>query len=76
MKRLKVAVVGFGVMGKNHAGVYAALPYTDLVAVVDPSSERRAEAAQRFAVATYQDVAALWLELTLDAVRVAATTRF
>ena len=34
MKRLKVAVIGFGVMGKHHANVYAALPYTDLVAIV------------------------------------------
>lgn len=76
MKRLKVAVVGFGVMGKNHAGVYAALPYTDLVAVVDPSPERRAEAAQRFAVATYPDVTALLREHTLDAVSVAAPTSY
>lgn len=74
MKRLNVAVVGFGVMGKNHAGVYAALPYTDLVAVVDPSPERRAEAAQRFAVATYPDVAALLRAQTLDAASVAAPT--
>ncbi len=76
MKRLKVAVVGFGVMGKNHAGVYAALPYTDLVAVVDPSPERRAEAAQRFAVAAYPDVASLLREHTLDAVSVAAPTSY
>lgn len=76
MKRLKVAVVGFGVMGKNHAGVYAALPYTDLVAVVDPSPERRAEAAQRFAVATYPDVASLLRGHALDAVSVAAPTSY
>lgn len=78
MKRLRVAVVGFGVMGKNHAGVYAALPYTDLVAVVDPSEERRAEAAQRFAVATFPDVATMLtvtsLSGPLDAVSVAAPT--
>ena len=74
MKRLRVAVVGFGVMGKNHAGVYAALPHTDLVAVVDPSEERRAEAAQRFAVATYPDVASLLTAKTLDAASVAAPT--
>ncbi len=74
MKRLHVAVVGFGVMGKNHAGVYAALPYTDLTAIVDPSEERRAEAAQRFAVATYSDVTALLEAETLDAASVAAPT--
>ena len=74
MKRLRVAVVGFGVMGKNHAGVYAALPYTDLTAIVDPSEERRAEAAQRFAVATYPDVTSLLAAQTLDAASVAAPT--
>lgn len=74
MKRLKVAVVGFGVMGKHHANVYAALPYTDLVAIVDPSAERRAEAAQRFAVATYASVAALLRAGRIDAVSVAAPT--
>ncbi len=74
MKRLRVAVVGFGVMGKNHAGVYAALPYTDLVAIVDPSEERRAEAAQRFAVATYPDVPSLLAAKSLDAASVAAPT--
>ncbi len=67
MKRLRVAVIGFGVMGKHHAGVYAALPHTDLVAIVDPSAERRAEATQRFAVATYLDVASLLRAETLEA---------
>ncbi len=76
MKRLAVAVVGFGVMGKNHAGVYAALPYTDLVAVVDPSEERRAEAAQRFAVATYPDVPAMLAAARVDAASVAAPTSY
>ncbi len=74
MKRLKVAVVGFGVMGKNHANVYAALPYTDLVAVVDPSEHRRAEAAQRFAVATFPDVRTMLAATPVDAASVAAPT--
>ena len=74
MKRLRVAVVGFGVMGKHHANVYAALPHTDLIAVVDPSEERRAEAAQRFAVATYPDVSTLLNTERLDAASVAAPT--
>jgi len=74
MKRLKVAVVGFGVMGKNHAGVYAALPHTDLVAVVDPHEGRRAEAAQRFAVAAFPDLSTMLACTDLDAVSVAAPT--
>ncbi len=74
MARLKVAVVGFGVMGKHHANVYAALPHTDLVAVVDPNAERRAVAAHTHAVDTYRDVAALLRQHTVDAVSVAAPT--
>lgn len=74
MKRLKVAVIGFGVMGKHHANVYAALPYTDLVAIVDPSAERRAEATQRFAVTTYKSVSAMLHATDVDAVSVAAPT--
>lgn len=74
MKRLKVAVVGFGVMGRHHANVYAALPHTDLVAIVDPSEERRAEAAQRFAAPTYPDIQAMLLSAHVDAVSVAAPT--
>ena len=74
MKSLKVAVIGFGVMGKHHANVYAALPYTDLVAVVDPLETRRAEARSSYAVAAYPDAATLLERDRPDAVSVAAPT--
>ncbi len=74
MKSLKVAVIGFGVMGKHHANVYAALPYTDLVAVVDPLETRRAEARSSYAVAAYADAATLLAREAPDAVSIAAPT--
>ena len=74
MKRLRVAVVGAGVMGKHHANIYAALPHVDLVAVVDPSEARCAEAREQYAVATYPSLDALLAFETLDAASVAAPT--
>lgn len=37
---VKVAVIGVGHLGKFHARIYAANPRAELVAVVDPSSEK------------------------------------
>jgi predicted dehydrogenase len=71
---LDVAVVGFGVMGKYHANVYAALPHTRLVAVVDPEPARRVEAKKSYAVATYRDLDTLLAKRRLDAVSIAAPT--
>lgn len=74
MKRLRVAVVGAGVMGKHHANIYAVLPHVDLVAVVDPNEERCSEARAQYAVATYPNLEALFAYETIDAASVAAPT--
>ena len=74
MKRLRVAVVGVGVMGKHHANIYAALPHVDLVAVVDPDRARREEAARRYATKAYSDLSTMLAHEPLDAVSVAAPT--
>lgn len=74
MKRLNVAVIGFGVMGKHHANVYAALPHTNLVAVVDPLEARRAEAKASYAISTYSDIKSLLHSERIDAVSVASPT--
>ena len=75
MKRLQVAVIGAGVMGKHHANVYAALPQTKLVAIVDPSEASRNEAAARYDVRTYSSVEGLLAaDVHIDAVSVAAPT--
>ncbi len=74
MKRLKVAVVGAGVMGKHHANIYAALPHVDLVAAVDPNAAQRRELSDRYAVATYPDAETLLRHGHVDAVSIAAPT--
>lgn len=73
-QRLRVAVIGFGVMGKYHANNYAALPQTDLVAVVDPSEVQRSDAASRYAVPTYETIEALLKHQRIDAASIAAPT--
>ena len=40
MSKVRTAVVGVGSMGKWHADKFAALPDSDLVAVVDSDAER------------------------------------
>ncbi|MDQ3396378.1 MAG: Gfo/Idh/MocA family oxidoreductase [Deinococcota bacterium] len=74
MKRLKVAVIGFGVMGKYHANVYAALPHTDLVAVVDPDPGRCIEAETSYDVRSFTHPEAVLKNVALDAVSIAAPT--
>lgn len=47
MKKIRTAVIGVGHQGRWHADKFAALPQSDLVAVVDPDTERcRAVAAE------------------------------
>jgi predicted dehydrogenase len=74
MKRLRVAVVGAGVMGKHHANIYAALPHVDFVAVVDPKRDNRLEAQTRHAVSAYDTLEELLAQQTIDAVSLAAPT--
>jgi predicted dehydrogenase len=52
---VKVAVIGVGSMGKNHARVYSELPEAHLMAVADASNELAESTAQRFGVKSYQD---------------------
>ena len=74
MKRLDVAVVGYGVMGKYHASVYSAMPQTNLVAVVDPLANRRDEAQAEYAVAAFEDVDAMLSRRKIAAATVSAPT--
>ena len=46
--RIRVAVVGTGEFGRNHARVYSEMPHVELVGVVDTSIGRAAEVASEF----------------------------
>jgi predicted dehydrogenase len=63
MNRLRMAVVGVGHLGKEHARILAGLPDVELVGVVDVNAEQARQIAERCGTTAYTDVAPL-----LDAV--------
>ena len=52
---LKVAVIGVGAMGRNHARVYADMPGADLVAVSDTDENVAQGIARRDGGVSYLD---------------------
>ncbi len=70
---LRVGVVGVGVMGSNHARVFADLAGTNLVAVADPDRRQADFVARTIGCAAVSDVAEL-LDLNVDAITIAAPT--
>jgi predicted dehydrogenase len=54
--QVRVAVVGCGEFGRNHARVYRDMPNVNLVGVVDENRERAAQIAQEFQVRTFQSL--------------------
>lgn len=61
-------------MGKYHAAIYASLPQAELVALVDPDPDRRAEVATSFGCLCFPDVPAMLAGVQVDAASVAAPT--
>ena len=47
MAKLKIGVVGCGVLGSRHAEIYSKLPHVELVAVCDRHAERAEKLAER-----------------------------
>jgi predicted dehydrogenase len=70
---LRVGVVGVGVMGSNHARVFADLPGTRLVGVADPDRKQREFVCDALGCAGHVDVEGL-LAAGVDAVTIAAPT--
>jgi predicted dehydrogenase len=70
---LRVGVVGVGVMGSNHARVFADMPGVKLVGIADPDRTQRDFVAQALGCAGYDSVEAL-LDSGVDAVTIAAPT--
>ena len=70
---LRVGVIGVGVMGSNHARVFADVPGVKLVGVVDPDAKQRDFVAKTLNIAGYDTIDGL-LDAGVDAVTIAAPT--
>lgn len=71
--RLRVGVIGAGVMGSNHARVLDGLPGVSLTGIADPLPEHRARAEEFIGCKTFTSMEEL-LAAGVDAVTVAAPT--
>lgn len=71
---MKVAVIGVGSMGKNHARVYSELPEVNLVAVVDPEYNMAAMTAEKHNTRSYADYREMLRKEKPDAVSIAVPT--
>ncbi len=74
-ERLRIGVIGVGVMGAHHARVYGELPEAQLVAVADADEARLADVRWGDGVRAYQDYGKMLAEEALDAVSIAVPTR-
>jgi len=72
-RRLRVGVVGVGVMGSNHARVLAELPGVEFVGVADPDRLQAHSVAQALGCAEFPDFETL-LDAGVEAVTIAAPT--
>ncbi len=71
-RKIRVAVVGVGDFGRNHARVYRELEEAELLAVVDTNPARAAEAAKEFSATALPNLEAL--AGRVDAVSLAVPT--
>jgi UDP-N-acetylglucosamine 3-dehydrogenase len=72
-KPLRVGVIGAGIMGSNHARVFAGMQDIDLVGIAEPIDTHRARAEQAIGCRTFASVGDL-LAAGVDAVTIAAPT--
>jgi UDP-N-acetylglucosamine 3-dehydrogenase len=72
---LKAAVIGVGMMGRNHARVYAQMEETSLVAAADPDASVLEPIARTYRARVYTDYVQLLDEEKPDLVSIAVPTR-
>jgi predicted dehydrogenase len=71
MAKIKVAVVGAGILGSRHARVFHELDESELVAVVDNNPERAERVAKLNGAQAHTDLSAMLASAQVDAVSVA-----
>lgn len=74
MKRVRLAVIGVGAWGKNHARVFSELDEVDLVSIVDRDIERAKVFAKKFNASYYQTVQEMLTSEAIDAVTICTPT--
>src|SRR6185312_15404087 len=72
-KIVRVGVVGVGVMGSNHARVFAEMPGVRLAGIADPDRKQSGVVGKALGCPTVDDLNEL-LDLGVDAVSIAAPT--
>jgi UDP-N-acetylglucosamine 3-dehydrogenase len=70
---IRVGVVGVGVMGSNHARVFADLPGVTLAGITDPDSRQRDMVAETLRCRAFEDLEGLLAD-GIEAVTIAAPT--
>jgi UDP-N-acetylglucosamine 3-dehydrogenase len=73
---LKVAVIGVGAMGSNHARLFWELPGVDFVGVADENKERAESIAKRYLTNAYSNYKQLFDEQKPDAITIAVPTAY
>lgn len=71
MEKLRVGVIGTGLLGTRHARVWDELAETELVAVCDIDAARAQQVAQQFNARAFTNYAKMFSEMPLDAVSIA-----
>lgn len=72
MTTLRAGVIGVGHLGQHHARLYALLPESTLIGVVDDNDERASSIAEKHATQVFRDVPSLLDHV--DAVSIAVPT--
>lgn len=73
-KKINVAVIGVGNMGRNHARVYSEIEGVNLVAVVEPNKKIGQKIARKFNCRYYKGISELLNSEEIDAATIAVPT--
>ena len=68
--QLKIAIVGAGIWGENHARIYQEHPFAQVVAICDLNRDKARQLADQFGVPAYADYHAMLRDVACDAVSI------
>ena len=75
MEKINVAIIGIGVMGKNHARVYSEMDNVNLVAICDSNKETAKEIAGTYKTSYYNDHKEMLEKEKIDAISICVPTK-